>query len=343
MSFLYSKRRSLLQIGALALVSGVAQARRSLKPVTISVGGQSLLYYLPLTVAQRLGYFAAEGLDVTVRDYAAGAQARQALETGDAHFCAGAYEHTLRLQRAGKAYRSVVVMGRGPQFVLGIAVHLLPHYRTLADLRGKRLGVSSLESSTAMTAQLMLLQHGVMPGEVEVVAVGSGESAVDALRSGQVDALCHADPLVDMLADKGVVRVVAAVRTLQASRDVYGGLMPAATLFAAQPYLDRQPREVQALVHSIVRALGWLQTAQPLDVINVIPEHYCLGQRKAYLAAFSHMRSAISPYGLMDVDGPATALRAMIHLDPSLVNVKFDLERTFSNEWALKARQRGKA
>ena len=83
--------------------------------LTIAVGGQGLLYYLPLVIAQQLGYFEAEGLAVRIEDYPGGSQSLQALESGAADVCAGAYEHTLLAQQRGSQLRAFVVQGVHPR------------------------------------------------------------------------------------------------------------------------------------------------------------------------------------------------------------------------------------
>ena len=66
--------------------------------VAIAVGGKNLLYYLPLTIAEQLGYFKDEGLQVEISDFAGGAKALQALVGGSADVVSGAYEHTINMQ-----------------------------------------------------------------------------------------------------------------------------------------------------------------------------------------------------------------------------------------------------
>ena len=56
--------------------------------LSIGVGGKSLFYYLPLTIAERQGYFKAEGLDVEILDFPGGARALQALLQGYSDSCA---------------------------------------------------------------------------------------------------------------------------------------------------------------------------------------------------------------------------------------------------------------
>ncbi len=59
----------------------LAQAPEKAK-LTLGVGGKNLLYYLPLTIAERRGYFKEYGLDVTINDFAGGARSLQALVGG---------------------------------------------------------------------------------------------------------------------------------------------------------------------------------------------------------------------------------------------------------------------
>ena len=90
---------------ALALaVSLVGPARSDSiekKQVTLGVGGKAALYYLPLTICDRLGYFREQGLDVTINDFRGGAQSLQALVGGSVDVVTGAYEHTIRMQAKG--------------------------------------------------------------------------------------------------------------------------------------------------------------------------------------------------------------------------------------------------
>jgi NitT/TauT family transport system substrate-binding protein len=69
------KRLLFVWMGLFLVVSGgFAQAPEKPK-IAIAVGGKSLFYYLPLTIAERMGYFNEEGLTVEISDFA-GAQRR---------------------------------------------------------------------------------------------------------------------------------------------------------------------------------------------------------------------------------------------------------------------------
>jgi NitT/TauT family transport system substrate-binding protein len=325
------------------LAPGVVRAQSDgamLGHVTLAVGGQGALYHLPLALADQLGYFRAEGLDVTIRDFSAGALALQAVQEGAADVCAGAFEHTIRQQMRGQPYRSFVVQGRAPQLALGVSLRSLPGYKELGDLGGRRVGVSSVGSSTHMAASLMLARAGVGPRDVTFVSVGSGISAMNALRSGQVHALCHTDPIMTLLEQKADTRIVGDMRSLKAAQELFGGAMPASCLYAPQAFLQKHAAQAQALANGIVHALKWLQTAGPADIVKAVPASYLMGDRGLYLAALSRVRETYSTHGAMPDDGPVTALRTLSRLHPELADFKVDLPRTFTNDLVRKARQK---
>ena len=138
---------SVLFTGALP---GWALAQVLEKPrLTIAVGGKNLLYYLPLTVAEQLGYFKAEGLDVTIVDFAGGSRALQAVVGGSADVVSGAFEHTVNMQFKGQRMRAFVLQGAAPQIVLGINPKTMIGYKILADLKGK---VTSLQDKAEKLA-----------------------------------------------------------------------------------------------------------------------------------------------------------------------------------------------
>src|SRR5262245_30213797 len=78
--------------------------------VTIAVGGKSSLYYLPLALAERLGYFKDQGLAVEVADFAGGSKALQAMLGGSADVTAGGFDHVIVLQARGQKLEAFVLM-----------------------------------------------------------------------------------------------------------------------------------------------------------------------------------------------------------------------------------------
>jgi len=87
----------------LMILSALSFAAKPEKPdVTIAVGGKSSLYYLPMALADRLGYFKAEGLNVEIADFAGGSKALQAMVGGSADVVAGGFDHVIVMQARGQ-------------------------------------------------------------------------------------------------------------------------------------------------------------------------------------------------------------------------------------------------
>ncbi len=305
--------------------------------VSIAVGGKNLLYYLPLTIAEQLGYFKDEGLQVEISDFAGGAKALQALVGGSADVVSGAYEHTINMQSKGQVITAFVLQGRAPQIVFGVSNKTLPNYKTIADLKGKKIGVTAPGSSTNMIANFVLAKGGLKPTDVSFIGVGTAAGALSALRSGQIDAMSNLDPVNTMLEQKKEIRIIADTRTLKDTNDLFGGPMPAASLYAPEAFLKKYPNTSQALANAMVRSLKWLQKAGPSDIIKVVPENYLLGDRALYIDAFMKVREALSPDGSFPDNGPKTALKALQAFEPELATKTIDLSKTYTNELVKKA------
>ena len=339
-------RRSFAIASALVAAAVAAPALRAQgkpeKPrVALAVDGAAALCHLPLTIADQLGYFKAEGLDLDISDMAG--RSLPGVPGGTADVFAGAYESTISLQARSQFFQAFVLQSRAPQIALGISTRNMPDYRAPADLRGKRVGVTALGGGAHMVAKVVLARAGVDPGEVLFVGVGAGAGALLALRSGQLDAISNTDPVMGMLEHKGEVKVIADTRTLSGSQDVFGSTMPAACLYASSEFIQKNPNTVQALSNAIVHGLKWLQTAGPSDLIKIVPEAYFLGDRSMYLAAFNKAREAISPDGVLPEDGPRTALKALGRFDPAVKAARIDLAKTYTNTFALRAKARFRA
>lgn len=335
-------RRELLALAAagsaLAAIPTFAAAQApEKKKVVIAVGGKNLLYYLPLTVAEQLGYFKDEGLDVEIVDFAGGAKALQAVVGGSADVVSGAFENTVNMQLKGQPMRAFVLQGRAPQIVLGVSTKTMPNYKTVADLKGKKIGVTAPGSSTHVMTNFVLASAGLKPTDVSIVGVGAASGAVAAVKAGQVDAISNLDPVITLLSRPGDIKIVSDTRIVAEADRVFGGPMPAGCLYAPVPFIEKHPNTVQALTNAIVRANKWIQKAGPSDIVKVVPEAFLLGDRAVYIDAFLKAKPALSPDGTIPDEGPKTALRALAAGDEKLAGAKVDLKAVYTNDFVKKA------
>src|SRR5512132_128558 len=106
--------KNLLLAAAALAVSSTVHAQIEKPDVHIAVGGKTTLYYLPLTITERLGYFKDEGLTVRISDFPGGTRSLEAVVGGSADVVAGAYEHTINMQARKQSFQAFVITGAAP-------------------------------------------------------------------------------------------------------------------------------------------------------------------------------------------------------------------------------------
>jgi NitT/TauT family transport system substrate-binding protein len=307
--------------------------------IVIAVDHRIGLSNLPLTVAEQLHFFREEGLDVELREFPDAVQALAAVQARAAHVWCGSFGLLLQPAARAQAWQSFVVQARAPQVALGVSAKAMPGFRSVADLRGRRVGVRANDPLCLQTLQAVLQREGVRGDDIQVLPQAGPQLAVQALRSGQLDALCHTDPVITQLEQLGELRVVADARNLRGTTEVFGGPVPVGCLGAPREFIEQFPRLTQALTDAMVHALKWLQTAGPSDLIKTVPETHFQGDRALYLAAVERSREAWTADGLMPRNGPETAVRAGA-LGPV---APAELARSYTNGFAAKAKERFRA
>ena len=150
---------------------------------------------------------------------------------------------------------------------------------------------------------------------------------------------CRAYPAVTILQEKGEIKIMVDTRTMKGNKELFGGAMPAACLYAQPGLLTKTPNTAQALATAIVRANEWLQTASPSDVAKSVPAAYLLGDQAIYEKAFANVRETISPDGIMPPEGPENCLKFLVEGDPKIDPKKTNLAETWTNEFAQRAKK----
>lgn len=307
------------------------------RDVHIAVGGKSALYYLPLVITEQLGYFKDEGLNVRISDFAGGTRSLESVVGGSADVVSGAYEHTINMQSRKIPFQAFVLAGAAPQISVAIASKHAGSYKTPKDLKGLKVGVSAPGSSTNMVVNYLLAKGGLKPTDVAIIGIGAGANVISAVDQGRVDVISQTDPAVTILERDGKVKVIAETRTPEGTEKIFGGPMPAASLYAPVEFVKKNPNTVQALTNAMVRALIWMQDASPQQILATVPEAYLLGNKAMYLFAYNNVKTAYSKDGLFSEAGAKTTLKALASFNPKLKPEDIKLADTYTNEFVRKA------
>jgi NitT/TauT family transport system substrate-binding protein len=325
-------------VAALMLVPFGAQAQKPEQAkVHLGVGGKTSLYYLPLTVTEKLGYFKDAGLDVEISDFQGGAKSLQALMGGSVDVVTGSFDHTIQIQAKGQQIVALVQMGRFPGFALAMRKEKADAYKSPKDLKGMKIGVTAPGSSTHFMVLYMMSQAGLKPEDASFIGTGSGNTVVAAVKRGEVDAISNADPMINILDREGAVTIVADTRTAEGTQAVYGGPYPAAVLYAQQSFVDKNPNTAQALVTALVRGLKWVQSHTPEEIAKVMPEEYALGNKEIYIQSIKTNLPAYSPDGKFTRAAAETAYKVLKAFDPNVQGATIDLAKTYTETFVTKA------
>lgn len=324
---------------ALLVAGSVFAQAPEKKKITIAVGGKNLFYYLPLTIAERQGYFKEEGLEVEIPDFAGGAKALQALVGGSADLVSGAYEHTINMQAKNQPVKAVVLQAAYSSIVLVLPKDKAAQYKSAKDLKGLKIGVTAPGSSTNMFVNNLLAKSGLKPTDVSIVGVGAGPGAVAAMEKGEIDAMSNLDPVISQLEATGKFVAVADSRTEKGMKEIYGGDYHASTIYTTDEFIKKNPNTVQAVTNAMVRALRWIAKATPEQIMAVVPAEYKGKDVSLYKAALLKNMIGYSQDGQLNMKAAQNVYNVLKQFEPSVIAAgdRIKLDATFDNSFARKA------
>ncbi|MGH7767109.1 MAG: ABC transporter substrate-binding protein [Candidatus Binatia bacterium] len=181
-------------------------------------------------VAKERGYYREEGLNVELVAMPS-AVGTQALIGGNVKFSTLGGASLPPILR-GAPMRFLFATFSRPMFWL----YAKPEIRSIADLKGKKVGISSLGSGPDSILRDTLKKHGLDGGrDVAILPVGSGTARFYALQAGSVEAAMLSIPAIFMAQDAGFRELVSFVE--QDLVELQGSILTTNQLLEAEPAL----------------------------------------------------------------------------------------------------------
>jgi NitT/TauT family transport system substrate-binding protein len=327
-----SPRRTLAAAAALALALAAAAplAHAADAPITIMVGGINKIIYLPAKLTEALGYFKAEGLNVELQSQPAGVDAENQLIAGAVQAVVGFYDHTIDLQSKGKEVEAIAVFCKVPgeaEVVAGKAAG----FKSMADAKGKTLGVTGLGSSTDFLTRYLAGRQGLQPADITLLPVGAGNTFIAAIKQGRIDAGMTTDPTVAELLKTGDARVLVDLRTEAGTREALGGLYPAASLYVANAWADAHQAEATHLAHAFAKTMRYIASHSAEQIAELMPRDYYGNDKALYVQALKASMPMYTADARMPAGGPETVLKVLAAYKPLVKSKNIDLSKTYSN------------
>jgi NitT/TauT family transport system substrate-binding protein len=227
----------------LFLTMAASPLSAQLKKVRFSTTGISISD-LPFKVAQLKGFWREEGLDVEVI-LIRGAVGMQALLGGSVDYTS-ASGSTIAAAVRGLPVKLVFISSAKPMFELVSQ----PQIKSIHELKGKVVGISSRGGSNDLMMQLIMQKNGLTPNkDVTTIIVGAQEETVIALRAGRIAAALLTPPRNFMLQRDGFNGLAYASDYLP----TYGN----GGIGVTDEKIKTNPAEVLALVKGTVKGLQY--------------------------------------------------------------------------------------
>jgi NitT/TauT family transport system substrate-binding protein len=302
--------------------------------VTIMVGGLSKQIYLPFMLAQRLGYYQQEGLNVVLQDEGAGVDATEQMLAGKVDGSGGFFDHTIALQGLGQSAESVVSMLSTPGEVELCRNDLKEQIKSPADWKGRTLGVTDLGSSTDYLTQFLAKKNGVDPTQIHRLGVQAGATLIGAMTHKNVDCAMTTEPTVSQLLANNQAYILVDMRNAAGTAQALGGEYPATCLYMMTTYVQSHQDIVQKLVNAYVKTLTYIQGHSAADITDQMPADYYSGVGKdAYIQALNNEKGIYNPTGVMPPNGPPTNLSVLSSFNKDVMGKKIDLSKTYTDQF----------
>ena len=318
------------------LALGAGPSAWAAEKVTVGIGGVGLMVYLPTVLAKTKGYFADEGLDVEILDIkGGGSQAASALIGGSVDFSANAIDHAIKAKAQGKDLLAVHSHVRLAPMGLVVANKYKGEIKSIADLKGRPLGVTSPGSQTHMVLGYLLAKNGVKADEVKIIGAG-GNTMPLAIEKDTVHAGILVDPFFTVFLKQGKGYALVDMFTTKGTIEAMGGEVQGTTLLTRPDVIAKRPATVQKMVNALVRANKFIVGSSGAELATMLPKEIS-GDLALYAESFEHSREAFPPDSLVTRDGVARVIETMRTFGAIPAGMKMEPESLFDNKFVLKA------
>ena len=242
-------RRDILRSGAALLASAALSAparAQGGETVVLQIDGAAVPFYAPIYVGIEKGWFAKQGVALQVI-YAAAADIMRNVAAGNVQLGFPNGDAVIAARAAGLPVKVVhTTYQRG----IGATIFKAERgYRTMADLKGKKVAVTSLGSPNYLQLQVGLKKAGLTIEDVSVEVIATG-AIVQALQADQVDAIVFSElRRYNLEADGVKVGAISSNEFLPSFGNV---------VVTSERTLQTSPKAVRAFSAALDQSLAWI-------------------------------------------------------------------------------------
>lgn len=188
---------------------------------TLKIGSLTIEENLPLLVAEKNGYFAAENIKVELVPFQSPVESQSAFQSGQLDGMITDIMIATLLRSSGEDLRvTSIALGATPQEGrFAIVASPKSNINTVQDLKGKSIGISS-NSIIEYVTDGLLLEGGVNPSEVKKTTVAKIPLRLEMLLNNQIDAITVPDPQISYTVAQGAKIIAEDTKGANLSQSV---------------------------------------------------------------------------------------------------------------------------
>jgi len=237
----------LLAIILVGVVARAARAQESSRKLLVAYAGL-ISTHASVWLAEEQGFYKKHGLDITSVFISSGSVTSQALIAGEAKLASTSVGPTAGAVAGG----ADLVIVAGTIHILPYQFWVLPQVRQPADLKGKRVAISTFGSGSHLAAEVALHSLGLDPvrDKIAIMQVGTQPDRVAALASGRIDATPLEPGFGQAAKEKGLTVLVDLTKA-----DVpYLNTV----LVASRRFLKESPQQVESFLKGTIDGFAFL-------------------------------------------------------------------------------------
>jgi NitT/TauT family transport system substrate-binding protein len=275
-------RRLFAILSLFLFIVGPAQVSAQLKKIKFAVGSISQAE-VPFNLAKAKGFYREEGLDVDII-LIRGALGVQALVGGSVDYSSSSGSVVAAGVR-GLGVRLLMLLSSKPQFDLVSR----PEIRSVSQLKGKTIGISSRGGAVDLLTQLILTQNGVTPHkDATLIVIGAQEEMMIALKTGLISAALLTAPRHLMLYREGFTELAYA--------GDYMSTYPTGGIGATEEKLKKEPAEVFGFVRGSLKGLQYYKRNRA-EAIDFLSKHLNIKDPSLAAQTYDHSVGRLAATG----------------------------------------------
>ena len=198
------------------------------------------------------GFFAEQGIDLEIRHFnGGGPESVTAAAAGEVEMGSAGSPVIVGITKGVPIRIVASPVIKGNNFVLLGG----PNVKGIEDLKGKRIGVSSIGGGAHQSLRRIAAAKGVTPDQYKVLATGTGGTGYASLQSGNVDAIVSSEPWVTKVELDGVGKVLAN------ASDYYKNYQHSG-IFASQKFIAANPEAIRSFLKGYRKSAEYAKTHQ---------------------------------------------------------------------------------